>query len=301
MSWFKYVDGEVALPWKEWRAARKDPHDLVALTALGVRALKEAVGAEGLHTERRRVEAIAHLLHHAFRSREIAHVKGTVASLEGREPPSEPRFWDPPSLAVEAHKRLLRKSSLEPLAAQALFLGDELDTWIRPGLLRTAWILAMDGGGSGTYRDALIDPALQPRAFSFAIQGLRSGLAPPGTRGLGPAERRSMIALVEEAGTFRSGHFTPDDVIWCVRSGSFRYSEGWLELMRGTEWILVSPGELRRMLNRALRVAGVFEAEKVMLLAYFANAVGGLRPKGISIQSRGCDKKGAGIMPETKE
>jgi hypothetical protein len=38
-----------------------------------------------------------------------------------------------------------------------------------------------------------------------------------------------------------------------------------------------------------------------MLLAYFANAVGGLRPKGISIQSLGCDKKGAAIMPETKE
>ncbi|MDD1770081.1 MAG: hypothetical protein LUO79_03255 [Methanomassiliicoccales archaeon] len=293
MSWFKYAGKEVALPWKQWRAGRKDPDDLEALSALGVRALKEATGSEGLQADVHQVEAIAHLLHHAFKGKGPIWIKGMAASFEGREPPNEPRLWDPPSLALEAHQRLLRRNRIEPLSAQALLLGDELDTRIRPGLLRTSWILSTACGGDASYHDAMLDPALQPRSFSFAVQGLRSNLAVPGPRCLDPEERRSMIALVDETNGFRSGHFAPDDVIWCLRSGSFRYSEGWLELSRNTEWVLVSPGELKRKLTRALRMSGVLEAQKVMLLAHVAHAVGGLRPKGISVQSMGCDKKGS--------
>ncbi|MGD1060909.1 MAG: hypothetical protein ABR879_05580 [Methanomassiliicoccales archaeon] len=297
MSWFRYSGKEVVLSWKEWSAARKGPDDLAALTSLGVRALSEATGEDAAPADRIQVEAIAHLLHHAFKLEETSAIKKMAASMEGRAPPSEPRLWDPPTLAREAHSRLLRKNKVEPLPAQALLLGDELDTRVRPGLLRTAWILSAAIGGEASYEEAMLDPTLQPRTFSYAVQGLRTNLAPPGPRCLGPKERRALIALIEEVGAFHSGHFSADDVTWCLRSGAFRFTEGWLELRRGTEWVLVSPGELRRKLIRALRVSGVFEAQKLMLMAHVAHEVGGLRPKGISIQSLGCDKKGSGPSP----
>ena len=292
MAWFKYVGDEVALPWKQWRDARRDPSDLAALNALGARVLEESAGQTVASAELRRVQAIAHLLHYGFKGKSSGFLKATAESLEGRAAPGEPRLWDPPHLMREAHRRLVLKSKIEPLAAQALLLGDELDVRIRPGLLRASWILGVAIGSPAAYRDAMFDPALKPRSLSYAVQGLRTNLVPPGPSFLSPKELKGIVALVNEAEGFRSGHLTPDDVIRCIRTGSFRYSEGWIELIEGTEWMLISPGELKRKLRKALLVASVLEAEKVMLLAQVASSVGGLRPKGVSVQSIGCDKKG---------
>jgi hypothetical protein len=141
MRWFKFKPEGAALPWKEWEQLVRDPEDMTASIALGMKAYRDCLRAAKIAPDKEAagtITAFAHILHHTLDEMSEERWQLLRWDLQEGWRQEELGLWDAPDT--------LMRPAGDGILSDLLTVRNCLDRVVRPEIYRLAWCAFVSSG-----------------------------------------------------------------------------------------------------------------------------------------------------------
>ncbi len=255
--------------------------DPARVSRLGLRIYRKYDGATAPEDEegvKAAIDAYAQLLHRALANMDEATLIEVRENLLLRGPYLGPGLWENPAFAVEAHSLIEASihAGRRPTLLELLLLAHDLESFIRPNLLRLLWIAQRCNPSCNIgYGESRLNPEGEQGSVGYAIRNLRKWIESTDSRVLGEKARDALDTLVASFKSEDSDHVALEDMRNWVAHRDFRLEEKHvvLELHPAPgRRLSVSRREITLMRRQLLSLVSEMKAFQAMFYLHNATA-----------------------------